>query len=172
MVQEFSYALIRDYFPKANAMLKPDIVYSLYDHFPDNDGNRSKIFVSFRRDKESCASDCNKSLSDFLARQYNNVEAVPMYESGVINHKDREDFVIRSISKFYNAEIVITDRFHGAVFSAITRTPCILLPNSYHKNLGNYKLISSRYNIEYSPTNDPDSIRKLVDKLRERYTTA
>jgi pyruvyl transferase EpsI len=51
----------------------------------------------------------------------------------------RESALEAKLDEFRKAKVVMTDRLHGMVFSAITATPCIAFPNSYHKMEGLYR---------------------------------
>ncbi len=45
-------------------------------------------------------------------------------------------------NEFSSVQLVVTDRLHGMVFSAITGTPCIALDNISHKVYGAYQWLS------------------------------
>ena len=46
------------------------------------------------------------------------------------------------LRSFAAARLVVTDRLHGMIFSAITGTPCVVLSNYNHKVRGTYEWIS------------------------------
>jgi pyruvyl transferase EpsI len=52
--------------------------------------------------------------------------------------EERDTILDAKLDEFKQAALVVTDRLHGMVFAAITATPCIVLPNSYHKIKGLY----------------------------------
>ena len=47
----------------------------------------------------------------------------------------REKLVIGKLKEFADCETVVTDRLHGMIFSYITSTPCVAIPNSTGKSL-------------------------------------
>ena len=59
--------------------------------------------------------------------------------------------------------LVITDRLHGMVFSAITATPCIAFSNYNHKIKGTYEWLSYLTYIKYAE-NEEQAVKE-VQKL-------
>ena len=47
--------------------------------------------------------------------------------------ENREQLLKQKIEEFQSAELVITDRLHGMIFSVITGTPCIAFDNLMRK---------------------------------------
>jgi len=47
--------------------------------------------------------------------------------------QERERELVELLESFKRAEVVITDRLHGMIFSAITATPCVVLQSNNHK---------------------------------------
>ena len=50
-----------------------------------------------------------------------------------------ELYVYNKLTEFASARLVITDRLHGLIFSAITNTPCIAFDNLSGKVHGTYR---------------------------------
>ena len=146
-----------------NVYLVPDIVLSLNN-------------ISTRQKREGCLlcfrSDCEKTLS------YNEEEAIIdvlnslfgnkiKYTNTVVNHSveisHREKELMKKWNEFSSAKLVITDRLHGMIFSAITSTPCIVLPSKSKKILGCFELIKSLPYILY--LSDYSELRQMINKL-------
>lgn len=61
----------------------------------------------------------------------------------------RRKEIIKKIKEFSRAEIVVTDRLHGMVFSALAETPCIVFDNCDHKVKGVYDWIANNRYIKF-----------------------
>ena len=77
----------------------------------------------------------------------------------------RKDVIRKKIQEFSNAKLVITDRLHGMIYSAISSTPCIVLGNNHHKIKDSYEWISYLPYIKYA--NNIDEAVKLISELLE-----
>ena len=82
-----------------------------------------------------------------------------------ISKQEREQSVREKLEEFSQAELVITDRLHGMIFSAITSTPCIAMDNLSRKVSGGYEWL--KY-LEYIQMVEPetismDSVKKMLD---------
>ena len=53
--------------------------------------------------------------------------------------KERKKYLMNLFEKFSNSRLIITDRLHGMIIAAITKTPCIVLPTFNHKVLWSYE---------------------------------
>jgi len=153
--EQISYDLMKKYFP--NVYLCPDIVLSLD---VNNDFKRNGVLFAFRSDDEK------KISNDFIANLKENIsnkkEDIIFKDTTIPNDKficDKKiDYLNDLLASFSKSKLVITDRLHGMIFSYITSTPCIVLPNSNHKIISTYntwlkdcnyiKFISDLDNIE------------------------
>ena len=66
-----------------------------------------------------------------------------------ISVSERDWELEQQYSAFRSAELVVTDRLHGMVFSAITGTPCIFLNSKSPKVLGCYAWLKHLDYIRY-----------------------
>lgn len=147
-------------------LLLPDIALTLNFKF---DYNREGIGVLFRNDKEQ-----------FLP--YNYKETVisvinQMKEKNIdINHhpvdivSNRSNMVKNILKTYSKCRLIITDRLHGMVFSALTNTPCIVFNNSYGKIFDLYdvwlKDIKSITFTNLLPENE------LLELVKQKLTTS
>ena len=67
-------------------------------------------------------------------------------------------------NSFGNRKLIITDRLHGMIFSAITNTPCIALANSTGKVKGVYDWIRKDNNYIYF-ADSIDEIEKILTEV-------
>lgn len=112
-----------------NCMLVPDMVMTLKKDFRCE---RKGIGVILRNDKEKYISeDYEKVIAEVVANL--GEELVSITHHPVEDISERIKLVENVLKTYASCKIVITDRLHGMIFSAITNTPCIAFNNSYHK---------------------------------------
>ena len=158
-----SYELAKRYF-NCREILIPDIV--LFSDYTDQFSfERKGALLLLRNDLEGVMSEQDKQLIRGVVQQY--TSDIRMNDTQLIADiqvYDREEVVEEFISKIAKAEFVVTDRLHGMVFCAITRTPCIVLPNYNHKVAGVYEWISG---LEYIiMIKNMGELKEALNKLR------
>ncbi len=77
---------------------------------------------------------------------------------------ERDAFVREKMIEFSRSELVITDRLHAMLFSAVTGTPCILLDSKSTKIRGCYEWVKDLGFIRLCER--VDEICKLWEELR------
>lgn len=152
--------------------LVPDIVTSLkYNKLIER---KKQILFVFRNDKEK-VSEASTNLfiikNEFEKRGYNVRETDTVLETS-INIEEREKNVIEKLDEFAASELVITDRLHGMIFSAITSTPCIAVDNLSKKVSGGYEWLKELAYIELVDSANicVDIVDKKVNTLWQKYT--
>ena len=133
-----TYKLISTKMSMVKSFYVPDIV--LYNNYSGNTLNRDGILVCLRDDLERINDiniyECIEN--EFVNKKISNSSTM---FSGEINRYNREELVMSKLTEFSSAELVITDRLHGMLFSAITGTPCIAVDNKSHKVKQGYEWI-------------------------------
>ncbi len=166
--ERYSYELAKQYFD-CKVVLTPDIV--LFSDYTDQYSyERKGATLLLRNDLEGVIAERDKQLIEKVAKQYTselrrNDTQLIMDVKAADRNVVMEDF----IRKIASSEFVITDRLHGMVFCAITKTPCIVLPNYNHKVEGVYDWISKlEYIIMIKTMSElEEAIRKLqrIEKI-------
>ncbi|MCD7802993.1 MAG: polysaccharide pyruvyl transferase family protein [Clostridiales bacterium] len=139
-----SYERMVALYPNARVLAVPDIVLSLRaEDFGVQSQPRESVALCFRRDIECAVSDDLKSKAD----EYLSAHNIDHYVTDThwrenVTKKNRAECVTAKLEEFAKAKLVVTDRLHGMVFSAITGTPCIVFNNNNHKVKGTYDWIS------------------------------
>ncbi|WP_140494510.1 polysaccharide pyruvyl transferase family protein [Bifidobacterium sp. UTBIF-78] len=136
---EPSFAVMKRLFPSAQIELTPDIVMTYetpYAHSPME--KRRGALVAFRSDGEVASHPSFEDVSDRLnALGLSDVKKTDtaLGTGGLLNipAAKREPMVYDKLREFSCARIVVTDRLHGMVMSAITGTPCVAFNNSNGK---------------------------------------
>ncbi len=163
--EKISYETMKALYPKASVMLTPDIVLSL----PHQSFNvtRTGILMCMRDDSEKTL-DCDEQNKLVLFAK--KIDSSILFTDTVLNNieetkENRKELVESKLKEFASAKLVITDRLHGMIFSAITGTPCIALSNYNQKVKGTYEWISYLPYIKF--TENPQDV---IDCMNEFYS--
>lgn len=146
-----------------DVVLMPDMVFSMDES--ETEHARSGCLICFRDDQE-------KTLTPEEIENYTK-EADILFDGNVrftnINNwrytpiAKRDSTIKDKLDEFKSAELVITDRLHGMIFSAITGTPCIVLNCKSHKITGSYEWI--KYLDYIVLWEKGDSIAQLFNRI-------
>jgi pyruvyl transferase EpsI len=159
-----SYQLMKQHFPNNKVLLTPDIVLSLTEQ---NGNQRDGALICMRDDKEkkTTAYQMNALLSA-VERKF---KTVNFYDTHLnrrgLNPSERMSELQKIWKAFSRSEIVVTDRLHGMVFSYITKTPCIVLPNNNHKISGTYEWIKEENLVRYAEGASEENIDQLIEGM-------
>lgn len=161
--EEKSYVFAKKNYENANVFLVPDVVLylkCLYEY------ERKNALLCFRKDVEGVLNTEKKEeiKEMLLAQKVEIVETDTVLEKCVkIKERKKELFV--KVEDFAKAKIVITDRLHGMIFSAITNTPCITFSNYNHKIKGVYTWLNHNNIIYKENTENLElDIKKICEK--------
>lgn len=156
-----SYKMFKEYFPNCNVFVTPDTVLSYKPQLKKK--QEKNVLLCLRNDKEKSLSDNTiRYIKDVLKK--NNIKIViqdTCIDFQLQNIKQREKVLYSIWKKFNDAELVITDRLHGMIFSTINSTPCIVFDNIDHKISNAYKWID---NLDYVKFIESDEL--LEEKLK------
>lgn len=161
---EQSYKRLKKYYPKCAVFQTPDTVLSYRPELKER-LHREGVLICLRDDKEK-----NPELDDSWILEWFSCR----YEGRIFTQDTAIDFNLQKLeerknelfkmwSRFAQAKLVVTDRLHGMIFSAITSTPCIVFDNLDGKVKEQYKWIQDLEYILY--VQNPDELPDAVDKL-------
>lgn len=161
--EEKSYLDMRDTFSKTRVILTPDIVMSI--DCSDEIKKRDGILLCFRSDWEkNISKDEIQTIERICNALTGNVMHTDMYsEERFVSLKKKEEVFKRKVEQFKRASLVVTDRLHGMVFSAISGTPCIALSNYNHKVRETYKWLRNLPYISFCES--VDEAINMIGKL-------
>ena len=129
-----SYEIAKGMFPKCRLLLVPDMVTSMIGRYHFNE-KRSGILVCKRSDRESsCSGDAFMRIVAELSR----IDAVTLSDTNAKDswktmHKDLKGYLENVWREFAKYRLVVTDRYHGTIFSLIAETPVLVFPSTDHK---------------------------------------
>lgn len=192
-----SYEIAKKHFTTTKVILFPDIVTSLIgtQHYEYDPQKREGIMFCIRNDSEKLYSDSEvKSAFKDLIADNKTAWCDTTLPKGV--HCDKKA-IQNYFETFSNFKIVVTDRFHGTIFSLISATPVVVIKTSDHKvaegagwftdifpdyikkadsideaNMLSKELLSTEKRQRLTPVFKQqyyDKLKKLIDELRERY---
>lgn len=146
--------------------LMPDIV--LYHNYINNkEKNPTLITTCLRKDREQSQKlDINKLIKDYCKKNnynFNTTDTVTKYSIPLWR---RERVLLKKLNEFYNSTIIVTDRLHGMIFAALTKTKCIAFDNKTKKVSGVYKLWLAK-NSQIVFLNDNITEKKLLKNLED-----
>lgn len=161
-----SYEDMNTVFTNAKVILNPDMVLYLNNTLNFSDRKRDVIMTCLRKDKESILKDKREVLIEQLKSIHNNIVNFDTVLNKIIFMEDRENELLSVWKLFSKSEVVITDRLHGMIFAAITRTPCIVARSIDHKIFGTYQWIKKLNFIFFVEELSVEEIEKTINYIR------
>lgn len=123
--------LAAELFPKAKTFCMPDFVLSLPPRSSAIKNNPPKILICLRLDNESALTpEQRQQIGDSLPYE------CTYYDTTIpkaIKVDRREAVLDNTLSLFLAADVVVTDRYHGLIFTVLCQKPCVVLRTVDHK---------------------------------------
>lgn len=161
---ENSFDFANEFFPQVNKYLLPDSVTALHGILDDVNDERSGVLFVLRSDKEKVRNDENiQFLQSYLAEKNIPFTVTDTVIKGKVTADIREQKVREVLLKFRRSKLVITDRFHGVIFSFITRTPVIAFKSFDTKISSGIKWFENFPSVFYAQTQDWSSIENFIN---------
>lgn len=163
-----SHDYVQDYFDVKHDVY-PDFALMIdADDYVEMDKSRSGVMLCLRRDEES---DVSSKAKDKLTRAIRDADyEVTHFDTTLdepIPKDQREMFLADTLNKFADHDLVITDRFHGMIFSVITRTPCIAIDTVDHK-ISSSSQWFSMYENEVQYVDEINAVPPLIEQTAEK----
>lgn len=160
---EVSFDKAKKIFGKTKLLLFPDIVTSLIGTMHFNN-KREGILICARNDVEAFYT--KDDLLNFLGRfncKRKELTDTTISASQKEMSKNRDQLILEKIKYFSTFQIVVTDRYHGTIFSAIASTPVIVINSADHK-------LSS--GVKWFPRDVFGDYVQFADNLNEAFNMA
>ncbi len=142
---EESFKILKENFINEIYML-PDVVLSL--NAVDVKKKRKGALIYLRSDKESVMNQQDvENVESFLKERFSEIKYTDTQMDDYCK-ENREQLLKQKIEEFQSAELVITDRLHGMIFSVITGTPCIAFDNFNAKVKNVYLYLKDNCNVK------------------------
>lgn len=126
----------------------PDIALYLSEMFKSSSAQeRNKnVLLCLRQDEEKVMMQ-EKKVKEFLKEHHLRYEEKDTHLNRYLPKSEEKQQVKNLLNMLYTSRLVITDRLHGLVLSAICGTPCIAFDNSTHKIRYFYEWLKAEDNI-------------------------
>jgi pyruvyl transferase EpsI len=159
--------IAKELFPKAKTFSMPDFVLSLdgsdkYVPKPHGKEKTAKILLCLRKDNESKLSEeqfnAISKILPFACEYYDTTLDKPL------DITNREAILLKTLEYFSSFDAVVTDRFHGLIFSVICRMPTVVLPTVDHKLTSVFDWFGTVKFVEYVNNIDmiPDAVTRVM----------
>lgn len=147
-----------------NVKLIPDMVLSL-NKCVENGPNRSGCILCLRSDIEKTISEDEiKNINRISEKLFgDNIRCLDMVLPHKVTLEMREDELEAQFNRFRSSELVITDRLHAMIFSAISGTPCILINSKSPKVKGCYEWVKHLDYIKFA--DNVEDIERLYNEI-------
>lgn len=117
-----------------SVLLFPDIVTTLIGSI-EKPVETSGIMLCVRNDRESAI---NIETRNHIIKSLSEIDNVTVSDTNSKDHyrkvqKNRRKYISEIIARFSKYKVVVTDRYHGMIFSLVAQTPVIVLNTFDHK---------------------------------------
>ena len=158
--EERSLERFQHKFPEITTMLIPDMAFYIQNKV--NAKRFDNVLLCLRGDKEKISPETQDIASTIKCLGYSVKETSTVVDENIPIGMS-ELYVYNKLTEFASARLVITDRLHGLIFSAITNTPCIAFDNLSGKVHGTYRWIESIPTIKL--VNEINNIKDCINVL-------
>ncbi len=131
---KISYEKARHLFFKCHLMLYPDIVTSMIGRH-QFDTSKAGILLCVRNDIEAFYDKASLKKFETQLSEFDKVHVkdtnvnIPFRK--IDRHRSR--FLFEMLKDFAGYRLVVTDRYHGTIFSLVAHTPVVVLSSADHK---------------------------------------
>ena len=136
---EVSLQKAKTLYPKIKLALMPDVVTSLIGDtrfIPESLWNKKRegILFCLRNDLEKFYSDkeIDKFKKRFIGVKVDTTDTT-IYAQPWVWEKKRSTLILEMLANFAKYQLIITDRYHGTIFSQVVNTPVIVINSADHK---------------------------------------
>jgi Exopolysaccharide biosynthesis protein len=165
---EFSYETAQSLFQNCRLLLYPDIVTSLIGkrkYTNDRDG----ILFCLRNDIEAFY---NQEQIQAFQKKFGNTKIDRNDTTITLSYrtirKKRKEILENMFDVFSRYKVVITDRYHGTIFSLIAGTPVIVLSSTDHKLSSGVKWFPESFGDYVKFAHNLDEAYQLASEILQR----
>lgn len=165
-----SYEMSKEMFPDIKVLLFPDIVTSLIGTYPYNSDRHGVLFC--------CRDDTEKFYDDNeIDELINRIKKMTMVEKTDTTisediyeiRANLKGFIDREIKKYSRYKAIVTDRYHGTIFSLIANTPVIVIKTNDHKVVTGVDWFKGVYDSHVFLADSLDNAYELVKSTLNNY---
>jgi len=174
---EVSFNKAKELFPQMKLLLYPDIVTSLIGTRTYNN-KREGILFCMRDDIEAYykPEEINNLMNKFEGIRKEKIDTTLHNITRKDMDSNRDSIINRMIEKIASYKVVITDRYHGTIFSAIASTPVIVISSADHKLSSGVKWFPNdifKDAVQYAKDLDDayDKANTILNQTNTKYCT-
>lgn len=160
-----SFEQMQNLYRNSTIVLTPDIVLAATrETFGVSDQLRQGALLCMRSDREkSVPHEVISAMENWLDSKGFQYQYVDTVINEHITPSNRFQYVSQKLNEFAAAKLIITDRLHGMIFSALTETPCIVFKNYNHKVFETYKWLKGCPYIKF--VEDEQKIESYLEDI-------
>lgn len=165
---EQSHHTAQSLFSGCHLFLYPDIVTSLIGNFPPHHPTeRNGVLFCMRDDKEAFYS---KKQVENIRQIVSHKHTTEMNDTTVDLEADyiadnRHQVLTETFKLFARYKVVVTDRYHGTIFSLIANTPVIVVNSTDHKLSSGVKWFPPSFRNHVYHASDISMVPQLVEEI-------
>ncbi len=161
---DVSFNFAKEFFPQVNHYLLPDSATVFFGITDGIDVARQGVLFILRGDKEKVRDDADiQHLQNYLTARNIPFETIDTVIDGKVTADDRDSKVCDVLIKIRGSKLVITDRFHGVVFSFVTRTPVLAFKSFDTKISSGIKWFKDIPSIFYAEDQNWSRVENFID---------
>lgn len=166
---DVSYSIAERIFTDCKRILFPDIVTTLIGT-KRYDNSRRGILLCVRNDQEALLKERERKR---LQEELSEIDTVELTDTtlpidGTEFCKNREQILEKVWSEYAKYRVIITDRYHGTIFSLIAGTPVIVIPSTDHKLESGVRWFPDSFGDYVQYVNE---FSNIIDAVRAVYQT-
>lgn len=161
-----SFEAAKKMFPHVSVKAFPDIVTTLIGVFEFNH-ERKGICICRRNDSEKYypEADLIALMNDLNIIEPVTVTDTTINESFMQIRNNLQSFIEMEIERFSHFKVVITDRYHGTIFSLAAGTPVIIIKTTDHKVVTGADWFKGVYDDYVYVAKDLEEAKALTKKI-------
>ncbi|MCR2823824.1 polysaccharide pyruvyl transferase family protein [Lederbergia panacisoli] len=163
---DISYDTAKRIFSNCNLIKFPDVVTTLIgtkQYFNERNG----ILLCMRNDKEALYS--KSEVSDLVSHlghlDKTEITDTTINKDAKYISNNREATINSILEEYSKYKVIITDRYHGTIFSLITNTPVIVLSSTDHKLSSGVKWFPQEFRDYVFHVKDIKDVKSYVEKI-------
>jgi exopolysaccharide biosynthesis predicted pyruvyltransferase EpsI len=166
---EVSFQKAKDMFSRCRLLLYPDIVTSLIGTRDYSSVVRDGVLFCVRDDLESFypCKDLEKLAAQIGATRTEFADTTLKVDSRLIRN-EKERLIFEFIDHLASFKVVVTDRYHGTIFSLVAQTPVVVIDSTDHKLSSGVKWYPAAFENHLSFVPDLPSAYKKVSEIMGR----
>lgn len=166
---QVSYDMAKTMFPHIYVESYPDIVTTLIGQY-EYSFEREGVLFCIRNDSEKFYSDeeIQNLMRHFEGIKCDRLDTTIHVEPDSIRNNLKQ-YIEDYFKKFAHYKLVITDRYHGTIFSLVSNTPVIVIQTKDHKVKTGVDWFKEHYSSQAFLANTLDEAKCLADRILSGY---